>query len=147
MKNIILTFFACFALATSIQAAAGDHDSQNVVVGPLSLVATSANQTQTIATITTHNISSANSYLLIANLTYDAPSGTSVSVEISIAGTPISTTVQQISGPGNLTINTTSESIATGALVTVQVVFLYSGTPCKINRCALTASGILGVSQ
>lgn len=128
-------------------AAAGDHDSQHILVTNTSVTSTAAAQVTTIATLTSSSgLTSTNSYLLTVDLRYDAPLGQAVSVQISKGGVAIADTVQTITGQQHLTITTTQEAITASTALTVQLVFQQPGLPVKITRCNFTISGIVGAT-
>lgn len=146
MKKFLVPLLAVVLMALPVFAL-DPHDAQSVNVTNVNNVATTAPQTFTIATLTTHAVNSGtNSYICTANIAYEVPSGGQVSFQISKGGVAISA-VRTVSNGGHITITCEAESVATSSVITIQAVANNITDPVRVGSATLTILGLAGATQ
>ena len=148
MKFKILSLVALLAFV--LPAFALDpHDAQvSNVTTAASTTSTSAAQAVTVATLTTHAVNAGtNSYIIMAQVDFEAPSGGAVTLQLTNDGTAIAGTARLVSNQGGVTLMAEVENIAVSKAITIQAVIAPSGATFKVNKASLVINGQAGATQ
>lgn len=149
MKPIRSILLAVGLLLTAPLFALDPHYAGSITNQSLSFNSATAGETDNLAQLSPNTVNSGtNSFYIQANLKFDAPDGFAVHVQISktvsSTTTIFSDTVQNITGPGYLSITTEQENIAASTTIQVQVLFDVAGSRCGFGRVTLSAIGLAG---
>lgn len=152
IRNFILLAAAFIAFVATPAMALDPHYAGYSTVTNQSTLSSTANTTWTVTTLSPGTVNSGtNSFIITANVRYNAPLGNAVHVQlsktVSSTTTIFSDTVQDITGEGNLTITYTVENIAASTTLNLAVVIDNANVPVKITRATLAAVGLAGNTQ
>lgn len=152
IRNFILLAAAFIAFVATPAMALDPHYAGYSTVTNQSTLSSVANTTWTVTTLSPGTVNSGtNSFLITANVRFNAPLGNAVHVQlsktVSSTTTIFSDTVQDITGEGNLTITYAVENIAASTTLNLAVVIDNANVPVKITRATLAAIGLAGNTQ